>query len=91
MNQQQKDQWLEALKSGKFKKCTGILFNSTTNSYCCLGVACEIFKTGFSYGNLSLYLQFSTPLDVSSLITKNDDNYTWKEAIEYIEKMEVTC
>lgn len=31
--------WIRALKSGKYKKTTGQLFNEKTNGYCCLGVA----------------------------------------------------
>lgn len=35
--------WLKALESGKFKQGKGAL-KRPNNSYCCLGVACEIFK-----------------------------------------------
>ena len=33
--------WIEALRSGKYKKGNGTL--KYGDSYCCLGVACEIF------------------------------------------------
>lgn len=32
--------WAEALESGKYKQCTGRLKDG--DSYCCLGVLCEI-------------------------------------------------
>ena len=34
--------WIDALRSGKFKKGVGHL--NQDNYFCCLGVACEIFK-----------------------------------------------
>lgn len=34
--------WLEALESGEYKQCRFVLCNANENSYCCLGVACEI-------------------------------------------------
>jgi hypothetical protein len=41
MNQEVKQKWLEALRSGTYKQ--GIrLLRSTTNEYCCLGVLCDL-------------------------------------------------
>lgn len=34
--------WIEALRSGKYKQGRGFL--KKDNCFCCLGVACEIFK-----------------------------------------------
>lgn len=36
--------WLKALESGKFKQDKAVL-KTASGSYCCLGVACEVFKT----------------------------------------------
>lgn len=39
--------WIKALRSGKYKKGTGNLHMKHDNqedTYCCLGVACDIFK-----------------------------------------------
>lgn len=44
MNSFQK-KWITALKSNKFKKGRGYLCSN--DSYCCLGVACEVLKTPF--------------------------------------------
>lgn len=37
--------WVEALRSGKYKQAKGRL-RQGENSYCCLGVACEISNLG---------------------------------------------
>ena len=37
-----KDKWIAALKSVKYKKGTGELFNRANETYCCLGVAGRI-------------------------------------------------
>jgi len=36
--------WLKALESGKFKQGKEVL-RSIDNKFCCLGVACELFKS----------------------------------------------
>lgn len=40
MNKEIKDKWVEALRSGNYKQGYGNL--QTGDSYCCLGVLCEI-------------------------------------------------
>jgi hypothetical protein len=35
-------QWVNALRSGKFKQTKNKLHSPALNSYCCLGVLCEI-------------------------------------------------
>ena len=35
--------WVEALRSGRFKQGKGRLWNPTTDEYCCLGVASELY------------------------------------------------
>lgn len=42
MNQDVKEKWLTALRSGEYRQGTGALKDSTRNAYCCLGVLCEI-------------------------------------------------
>ena len=37
-----KRKWLAALRSGKYKQGDAFLYNKDDNSYCCLGVLCEI-------------------------------------------------
>lgn len=39
----------EALESGKYKQGRGLLYHAPENSYCCLGVACNL--TGKKYKN----------------------------------------
>lgn len=40
MHQEIKEEWIEALRSGKYKQATGKL--RVDDSYCCLGLLCEI-------------------------------------------------
>lgn len=37
-----KDKWITALRSGEYKQATGILYDRTKDSYCCLGVLGKI-------------------------------------------------
>jgi hypothetical protein len=34
-----KEKWIAALRSGEYKQGDGMLYDSASNSYCCLGVA----------------------------------------------------
>ena len=44
MNQEIKQKWVEALRSGKYKQTTYVLRRE--DSYCCLGVLCDIAGRG---------------------------------------------
>ena len=37
-----KQKWLEALRSGEYKQGKGLLYNPSSDSYCCIGVLCTI-------------------------------------------------
>jgi hypothetical protein len=41
MNSQIKQQWVAALRSGKYSQDTGVL--RSTQGYCCLGVLCDLY------------------------------------------------
>ncbi len=76
MNAEIKARWLDALKSGKYKRGTGFL--SYDGRHCCLGVLCElavedgiITKTGlrgptFDYGIGKDVSQFGLPAKVQA-------------------------
>lgn len=38
--------WIRTLKSGKYKKAIGILYDESKNGYCCLGVANKCLNLG---------------------------------------------
>ena len=38
--------WVEALRSGEYRQTTGTLRGISDGGFCCLGVLCEISKTG---------------------------------------------
>lgn len=54
MKKEVADKWVEALRSGKYKKGQKQLFNELDNTYCCLGVLCVInqVKPVFVYEDL---------------------------------------
>lgn len=60
MNGSIKKRWVEALRSGRYKQGRGVLWNPSDNTFCCLGVLCEIARedgiverdpSGARYGN----------------------------------------
>jgi hypothetical protein len=56
MNQQIKQKWLEALRSGKYQQAKDTLRNESR--FCCLGVLCDIHaqETGNSWSEDNRYL-----------------------------------
>jgi|SRR6516162_4963994 hypothetical protein len=42
MNSEIKNKWIKALRSGEYKQGEGVLHNQISNTYCCLGVLCQI-------------------------------------------------
>jgi len=46
-----KDAWLSALRSGVYKQGKGALHDITENSYCCLGVLCDVIIKKQQEGN----------------------------------------
>ena len=42
MDPELKKKWIEALRSGKYKQGKNRLHRAEDNSYCCLGVLCEV-------------------------------------------------
>jgi hypothetical protein len=43
MNQEIKDKWVQALRSGDYEQGTGCLHKGDT--FCCLGVLCDLYAT----------------------------------------------
>lgn len=41
--------WTDALRSGQYGQCTGRLCDLATNTFCCLGVACELFADRYPH------------------------------------------
>jgi len=42
LNKQIRDMWLDALVSGVYSQCTGLLHDPDDAGFCCLGVLCDI-------------------------------------------------
>ncbi|CAB4150335.1 hypothetical protein UFOVP568_15 [uncultured Caudovirales phage] len=66
-----KAQWVEALRSGKYKQGQKFLFDDGTQSYCCLGVNCLIQGQQL----VAPYDKFDAPMGLPKL----HDAMTWWE------------
>lgn len=42
ITKEQKQKWIEALRSGNYKQGTHRLYHKYTDRYCCLGVLCDV-------------------------------------------------
>lgn len=62
MNRERIERWITALRSDDYKQGYGRLHNPEVNTFCCLGVACDLFKdevglkttTGILYDRLTI-------------------------------------
>lgn len=87
--------WIEALKSDNYKQAKGILYNSYTNGYCCLGVLLEVAGYDkhlyYGMGKVSYWLGEDHRLLPQALedevILMNDDGTSFKDIANYIEKV----
>lgn len=80
--------WVEALKSGEYKQIRDFLH--TKEGYCCLGVACEIFKDVcnlnkeensygiWSYNGNDCFL----PKEVVNLLELNNEEGRFRESLK---------
>lgn len=95
-----KAKWIKALRSGKYKQGYYRLYSKSTNSYCCLGVACvvsgleekQISRYGMipksfkkNHANLPTDLIESNAL-TNKLVNLNDSGYSFKRIASWIEK-----
>ena len=66
-----KKDWIDALRSGEFKQCTGALAKrdpeAGTTSYCCLGVLATIAGVG-------VRLDVASPVEHAVFFTFDEDN-----------------
>ena len=69
-----REQWIEALRSGKYEQAKGILRDvDDNNKFCCLGVACEISGLGeWLFGGIDF-----SYLDSSKVLPKRSYGLVW--------------
>jgi len=93
------EEWVEALRSGKFRQGQNVLYEPKTDTYCCLGVLCrldnwDISPCGNGAGddcpdyNSELYASLREELGhsfVSEVIKMNDEGRSFAEIADYIE------
>lgn len=75
-----KKRWIEALRSDKFKQGTGVLHNTTKNTYCCLGVACRIIHPRKDFKNSGTLSSYNTKSIKIPDILKGDNS---KKSYDY--------
>lgn len=95
-----KIRWMKALTSGKYQQGEGYLKNEyrvgkvvKVTSYCCLGVAKEIFVLRAGRGDTKEYLSQNSCLKIGldpeaqqTLATLNDNNTSFKDIAKWIDK-----
>ena len=87
-----KDKWVKALRSGKFEQGSGHLFEEgdydTSDTYCCLGVACKIGIAHPRKNGEELCTKWFLNDDIQKdLATKNDSgNWSFKKIATWINK-----
>lgn len=89
MTKEQKAQWIEALRSGKYKQGTCRLYNKDTNKYCCLGVAEASLSLTATDGANDGFVSWSfLDLGVQRELTELNDvqHLSFIEIADYIEK-----
>ncbi len=64
-----KQEWIRALRSGKFEQGQQMLHNTESNTYCCIGVLCEIVPAMARIDTeyRTTYSENSTEIDVDML------------------------
>jgi hypothetical protein len=100
MTQAQKEQWLAALRSGRHKQCIGAMRRG--DSYCCLGVFCNVVldRASCADGWLGEWNDATTwdPKDTGSLdsvqkilAAMNDNGKSFEEIADFIEANIPAC
>lgn len=91
ITEQQKQRWVQALRSGEYRQCVGRLKNGgKVTSYCCLGVAQELFPDeakkpqGGEPGTISH--EFVPQFQQSQLMYMNDSRCPFPKIADWIEK-----
>lgn len=94
MNKEALQTWVAALRSGKYKQTTHQLHSVDKTSFCCLGVANEVFNCGKTncsqtYNNIYDSLGFSIEdrSRIGSVLVAMNDYHekTFNEIADYIE------
>lgn len=91
MKAELKAKWLAALRSGKYKQGAGSLYEEIDDSYCCIGVLCDVM--GMQKGKIECFdglVDWQTVGGMrvetaSSLASMNDTGSSFTEIADYIE------
>lgn len=95
-----KTKWIKALRSGKYDQAVGKLYEEEDDSYCCLGVLCEVGKIPHRKGTDETYYDGDYEVLTKNLLkkfglsneqqeeltTRNDKGYPFDKIADYIKK-----
>lgn len=72
MNRQLRDDWVRALRSGKYEQWRDQLYAPGKTAFCCLGVLCEVGERLGAIGTFSEMLGDSISSAPEALVRMND-------------------
>ena len=89
MDKELKAKWVKALRSGEYAQGTGQLRDG--DSYCCLGVLCEIAKVRFLSSGEYLPASLANAAGVDLMVQEelafmNDNGRTFRGIAQWIER-----
>ena len=90
MDQKLKQDWIEALRSGKYKQGRLALYEPYTEAYCCLGVLCKVAGKDHNpeddIGGAYDWMLTVLPKGIQLFTDMNDrEDKTFNEIADYIE------
>ncbi len=76
MNKEIANKWCEALRSGKYKQGKASLHDKITNTFCCLGVLCDLgYAIPAKNGDQYIDLEENIYGDIFSILKTNEGTY----------------
>lgn len=73
MKAEWKEPWVAALRSGNFAQAKEVLRDPTSNSFCCLGVLCDISNLGTWHGS-AFELTFPEPFEYDGGLIDSEES-----------------
>ena len=92
MYKEWKEKWVKALRSGKYRQCTGRL--ERNKKYCCLGVLRNLINPDSRLEQKGEHVLHTRHLNYvglhhdtqESLAQRNDDGWSFRKIADYIEQ-----
>lgn len=90
---EQRQLWVDALRSGEYKQGHGLLYNEKADSYCCIGVGARVMfgVPNSQLLNKALYWKgepiFEGNIALSSMMVEHEGNYRYLTALNDVEQL----